>query len=113
VSSRVEVDTRELDAGLRQLVTGVSRGIGPVAGRTAQQVAGRVRALVPVRTGRLRRTVTSEQVGPTATVHYGGGLPYAHYIDGRTGATTRGTEGAGRTFYAGCWALGATEVGRL
>jgi hypothetical protein len=111
--TRVEVDTRALEAGLRQLVTGVARGTGPVAGKTANAVAGRVRALVPVRTGRLRNTVTAEQVGPTATVRYGGGLPYAGYIDGRTHATTRGTEGAGATFYAACYALAAVEVHRL
>jgi hypothetical protein len=111
--TRVEVDTRELEAGLAQLMRGVDRGIGPVARGTAQSVAGRLRPMVPVRTGRLRATVTVTATSTEAAVHYGGRLPYAGYIDGRTGATARATEGAPRTFYASMYGLGAMEVRRL
>jgi hypothetical protein len=110
---RVEVDTRKLDAGLRQLTRGVDRGIGPVAGRNANTVADRLRPLVPVRTGRLRNTVRAERRGDTGLVHYGGTLPYAGYIDGRTDATARALDGAPESFHDDMRALGAREVGRL
>lgn len=110
---RVEVDTRDLDAGCKQLTRGIDRGIGPVAGRNARAVADRLRPLVPVRTGRLRNTVKAEQRGDTGIVHYGGSLPYAGYIDGRTDATAQALERAPESFYDDMRALGAREVGRL
>jgi hypothetical protein len=67
--TRVEVDTRELEAGLSQLVRGVDSGIGPVTNRTAQSVAGRLRPMIPVRTGRLRATVQVTATSRTAEVH--------------------------------------------
>ena len=113
MSGRVEVDTRDLDAGCKQLTRGIERGMGPVAGRTARQVAQKLRPLVPVRTGRLRNTVMAEQSGNVGTVHYGGRLPYAGYIDGRTGATVQALEGAPDDFYGAMRTLGAEQIGRL
>jgi Bacteriophage HK97-gp10, putative tail-component len=109
----VELDTRELDAGLAQLLRGIDGGLEPAAARSANSVAARLRARVPVRSGRLRATVRAETSGDGATVHYGGGLPYAGYIDGRTGATDDALDGAARTFYGAMHELAAREVHRL
>jgi hypothetical protein len=113
VSNGVEFDTSDLDKGLRQLTRGVDRGIGPAAQRSANAVAKQLRPLIPVRTGRLRRTVTVTKDGDSATVHYGGTLPYARYIDGRTGATEQATQNAPDDFYREMHELGAKEVQRL
>lgn len=111
--ARVEIDTRELVAGMRQLGAGLDRGISPTAGQTANAVADRLRRLVPVRTGALRNSVSTERIPDGAQVHYGGRLPYAGYIDGRTGCTTSALEGADREFYDAMQTLGAREVKRL
>lgn len=110
---RVEVDTRELEAGIRQLGRGLDAAGPRVASSTASSVASRLRGMVPVRTGRLRNTVTVSRLDAGAAVRYGGGLPYAGYIDGRTGATERATQGAPAAFHTAMTAAAATEVRKL
>lgn len=110
---RVEVDTSELEAGIRQLARGLDDAGPRVGGATAATVASRLRGMVPVRTGRLRATVATSRLVDGAAVHYGGGLPYAGYIDGRTHATDRALSGAPLMFRTAMAAAGAVEVRRL
>ena len=110
---RVEVDTSDLERGIRQLAVGLDAA-GPRAGMTsASSVASRLRANIPSRTGRLRGTVTTSPVPAGAAVHYGGGVPYAGYIDRRTSATERALQGAEPTFSAAMYAAAAAEVRKL
>jgi hypothetical protein len=110
---RVEVDTSDLERGVRQLAAGLG-GTGRTVGTAqASVVAGTLRSLIPRRTGRLVTTVTVQSVTDGAEVHYGGGLPYAAYIDHRTGATDTATAGAEASFAAAMYAAGAVQVNRL
>lgn len=109
----VEFDTTDLERGARSLVRGVESRTGPVASRTAQEVASRIRSGVPVRTGRLRATVSVSTERAGSSVHYGGGLPYANYIERRAHAVEDGISGADEQFERAMTALAALEVSRL
>jgi hypothetical protein len=112
MTGRVEVDTSRLV----RAVAGIGRGIGrngPAAARaTATAVASELRAGVPFRTGRLRGSVTVVRNADGAAVSYGAGVPYAAYIDSRTGAVSSAVSGSGRTFTRACEQVAATEVRR-
>lgn len=110
---RVEVDTKELVRGVRQLADGLERAVVPTAASTADGVARRLRPLVPVRTGALRSTVGTSTTGDGAEVHYGGDLPYARYIDRRTNATTTALAGADRDFADAMTGAAEREVRKL
>jgi len=110
---RVEVDTTMLVAAVRQLTRGIDRGVGPVAERTAGDVARDLHGRIPKRTGRLAATVRTSHTNDGAQVHYGGTLPYANYIANRTGAVDDARAGADHDFKMACETLAATEVRRL
>jgi hypothetical protein len=109
----VELDTAAFDAGVKRLLVGIDRGVGPAAERTARAVAEQLRNLTPARTGRLRATVTVTGDADGASVHYGGDLPYAGYIDRRTDATATATQGADRRWLDAATRVAADQVGRL
>lgn len=109
----VELDTRELERAVRSLTRGLDARTGPAASATASEVAGRIRSATPVRTGRLRSTISVTSTREGASVHYGGSLPYADYIDGRTNAVADGIAGAPDSFAGRMHALAASEVARL
>jgi hypothetical protein len=111
--SRVEVDTSGLERALRGFAGDLERA-APAAGMTqAVAVADRLRVRIPVRTGRLRRSVAVVRHPDGGAVSYGAGLPYARYIDRRTGATAAATAGAGRDFHAECENVAAHEARKL
>jgi hypothetical protein len=109
----VELDTRELEAGVSQLVAGIRRKVTPAAAGTANTVAGRLRSALPRRTGRLQSSVSVTALHDGAEVHYGAGVPYASYIDGRTGATDSALLGCQATFLGVMRTVAASEVRRL
>jgi hypothetical protein len=106
----IEVDTSALERGIAQIARGCQAGTVPAAVATASRVAGRLRDSLPVRTGALRATVavSTEQAG--ASVSYGGSLPYATYIDRRTGATSSATSTAEAEWYAAALLIAEREV---
>jgi Bacteriophage HK97-gp10, putative tail-component len=109
----VEVDTTALERGARQLAAGLERASARVGSSHAAQVASTVRARVPVRSGRLRSTVVAAPTTNGGTVSYGGGLPYANYIEHRTGAVAGALAGAPQAFGAALTVAAAAEVNRL
>jgi hypothetical protein len=110
---RVELDTRALDAGCRQLVTGIDRDDGLVAMKAAGVVAGRLRPMIPVLTGALLNTLRITSITHGAEGHYGGSLPYARRIDRRTNATATATAGAPSLYHQLATAMTAAEIRRL
>jgi hypothetical protein len=109
----VELDTRALEAGMRELARRLDAAAEPAAMRQAQQTASRLRDLVPKRSGRLAATVSSSAVNDGAQVHYGGSLPYASYIDGRTDCVARCQVGAETAFAGLMTAAAATAIRSL
>lgn len=87
----IEVDWSDVQRGVGRLVEGIDSGSRRAALEAATYTAGAIRPLVPVRTGALRSTVgVSDEAGDAVAVTYGGGLPYADYIERRTGAVEAG-----------------------
>jgi len=112
-SARVELDTRKFEAGVRQMMKGIERGIGPAAEETAQTVANRLTVLVPVDTGALRDSVSAGPIKGGAAVYYGGDLSYAGIIAARTGCTEEALEGSDEMFHEAQHDLAAREVRQL
>lgn len=110
---KVVVDTSKLARAVIRLERGIDQGAPVAAQRTATTVATDLRARVPVRTGRLRASVRTERTADGAQVIYGAGLPYATYIERRTGAVDAATSGADRDFQRACQTVAATEVRAL
>lgn len=109
----VEVDTSQLQRAMAQLAARLDAGGTAAARAQAENTAGRVRQNVPRRTGRLAATVQTTPDGDGWAVTYGGGLPYANYIDHRSHATERGLDGAQLQFHRDMEALARSEVARL
>jgi Bacteriophage HK97-gp10, putative tail-component len=109
----VDVDMSALTSGVRQLADGLERAGPRVAASHAQATAAAIRARVPVRSGRLAATVQTSAELHGATVHYGGGLPYARYIENRTQAVADGTAGTEARFADAMERAGAEEVRKL
>lgn len=113
MSASVEVDTSDVERGMRQLAAGLDASGTAAARRQAEATAGDVRRGVPRRTGRLAATVGTTPVDGGYGVTYGGTLPYADYIERRAHAVERGTSGAATTFGRAMQAVARTEVGKL
>ena len=109
----VEIDTSKLEAGIRALSDSIGRAIEPAALETATRIAADLRSMVPRRSGALANTVLATAEPGGAAVHYGGSLPYASYIDSRTGATEQATANAADTFHAACTAVAETAIRKL
>lgn len=114
MAASVTVDTAQLQRDTRRLVDGIRSGADTGARRQANETASRVSRNVPRRTGRLASTVgVVGEAGGGYGVTYGGDLPYANYIEHRSGAVAAGVEGAELTFTSAMAAVAAREVGRL
>jgi hypothetical protein len=109
----VEVDTSKMDRDLARLSTALDTGGRRTARAQAERTADQIRVNVPRRTGRLAGTVTVSSEGDGYAVHYGGSLPYADYIEHRSGAVADGTADADTDFRRALEALTVSEVGRL
>jgi hypothetical protein len=108
-SVSVEYDTSDLDRALRALASGLDRAVTRAETDQATRTAGEIRAETPRRTGRLAATIR----GGAGQVFYGGGLPYAGYIEGRTHAVAHATRGAPDAFYRACAQAAVNEVRRI
>jgi hypothetical protein len=111
--SSVEVDTTDLERGMRKLAAGLDRAGSRVGMSEASDTARDIRAQVPVLSGRLAATVTAVPVRDGAAVTYGGGLPYAGYIEGRAHAVEDGLDGAERSFHGAMSDAAEREVRTL
>lgn len=113
MTDRVEVDTSGLDRALRQLAVGIDRAASSTAMSEATRTANQVRQAVPRRSGRLAATVRAVPVDGGGAVTYGGSLPYAHYIEGRSHAVADALDGTAARFGAAMQRAAALEVGRI
>jgi hypothetical protein len=109
----IQVDATAVTRGMRQLAAGLDR-VPPRTGlEQATDTASRIRGQVPVRSGRLAHTVQAVRVPNGGAVTYGGGLPYAHYIEGRSHAVADGIAGAPEQFHGRMEHAAAREVNAL
>jgi hypothetical protein len=114
VSSKVEVDTRALIAGVRKLAAGVTDAAPTAARKAAQTAATNIRSGLPVRTGRLAGSVvvvTDPEGG--YGVSYGAGVTYARPVAARTGAVAAGIQGVPDEFARDCKTAAERTVARL
>jgi len=113
VAASVELDTARFVADMRRFGAGMERVANTEPARAAANTAGKLRQRLPRRTGRLAGSVhTTDETGG-AGVSYGAGVPYARYIDRRTGAVDAATAGAGPAFALACAVATAREVGNV
>ena len=110
---RVEVDTDALVADVRRLAAGLARVASEEPADAAERTAGRLREILPRRTGRLASSVSVVRDERGAGVTYGSGVPYARYIDRRTDATSRALSGQDALYVAGCKSGADREARRL
>lgn len=122
----VELDTRELEAGIRQLAGGIGRRISPVALAQATETARRIRSPMPRRSGYAASSVTVRRGragGAIADASVTAGAPYFGWLNwgGTRGRpyvsagryTGPALAGAGATFHAACSAAAAQEIRHL
>lgn len=113
MAARVEVDTTELDAAFSSLSRGLTVGGRELTTKAATKTASEIRGKVPVRSGRLAATVGTRPDGLGTAVTYGGGLPYARYIEKRTNAVGSSVEGARAEYTREAFSLAAREARKL
>lgn len=110
---QVEVDTRDVSRMVDRLGTGIDRLVPRTAMTVASSTSRTIRADTPRRSGRLAATIGPVSVPDGAAVTYGGSLPYAHYIEGRTHAVANGVREADSRFVAACQTATQREVNGL
>lgn len=113
MTARVEVDTRALVAGVRKLADGVADGAPSAARKAAEDTAAKVKALTPVRTGRLASSVGVEAENDGWGVTYGAGVSYARPVAARTRNVADGIAGAADAFARDCKTVAERQVARL
>jgi Bacteriophage HK97-gp10, putative tail-component len=94
----VAVDTSQFTRDMRTLTTGLKEGSDTVAHQQAGRTADKTRANTPVRTGTLQSTVGVTPSMGGWGVTYGGGLPYAGYIERKRHPVRKGARGARTEF---------------
>ncbi len=112
-TQKVTVDTTHLQRDMAQLQAGLERGGDRVAQAQAFRTMGRVAAATPYRTGALFSTVSYTQVQGGWGVTYGGGLPYAGYIEKHRHPVRKGARGSRTEFRKALEELARTETRRV
>ena len=107
------VDTSGLDRALAGFVDELEREAPRVGMAEATATANAIRAGVPRRSGRLAGTVGAEHTPGGGAVTYGGGLPYAAYIERRAHAVARALAGAPGRFRSSCARVAADAAARV
>lgn len=122
---KVELDTAELEAGVRQLAAGLERSSAATTLAAATDAADRIRAAMPKITGAAASSVTVERgrPGPVTDaavsassvyfgwLNWGGTRGRAYVAEGRY--TGPAVAGAAKRFQAACMAAAAGEIHRL
>lgn len=109
----VEVDDSALRRAVAQLARGIDDGAARAGMDQATDTARQIRDNVPRRSGRLAATVHPVRTDGGGAVTYGGSLPYARYIEGRTHAVRDGVQGADREFVRACERVAEKEANRI
>lgn len=109
----IEVDWSDVQRGVAHLVDGLDEGAKRTAREAAVRTAAAVRPRVPMLTGRLRSTVEVVDVPDGAGVTYGGGLPYATYIEHRSGAVEDGVAATSDDYGRAAVEMARREVRKL
>jgi hypothetical protein len=113
VITRVEVDDTDLLRALAQFGRGIESQVDRVGFGQASTTAADIRERVPVRSGRLAATVRPVRDAQGGAVTYGGALPYARYIERRTGAVAAAVAAGTARFPRDCEAAAETEARRI
>jgi hypothetical protein len=109
---RVEVDDTAARRALDQFASALPPLVDRVGMRQAADTASEIRRNVPVRSGRLAATVGPVRSDNGGAVTYGG-LPYAHYIEGRSHAVAHALDGADTQFWRALETATETEARRV
>lgn len=109
----VEVDWAPLDRAMRQLSDGIDEGARREARDAANAAAAAIRPRVPVLTGALQSTVEVNDLPDGGEVSYGGGLPYAAYIERRSHAVEEGVAVASDQYERAALEMARREVRKL
>jgi hypothetical protein len=110
---RVHLDDSDLRRALQQLSAGIGRRSERTGYTQAVSTASRIRGRVPVRTGRLAATVHAGPSSGGGSVTYGGGLPYARYIEKRSHAVRDGLRGVDVQYQRAMSDVAETEARRI
>lgn len=109
----VEIDTSHLTRDTRRLVDGITRASTDAARRAALDTAQVIASRVPVRTGALRASVTTEAVPTGYAVVYGAGLRYAKPVEARFHPVNSSTADGERRYRDAATAAVVAEVAKL
>jgi Flp pilus assembly protein TadG len=109
----VDIDTTALVAATKKLEQGLDSGGKAGARLQADTTARDIAQAVPRRSGRLAGSVRVVADGDGFGVSYGEGIPYASYIERRSGAVDQAVAGADERFARAMLALAGVQVGRL
>lgn len=107
---RVEIDTAELERYAARLADNLTAHGPDLARRHAERVAQQIRGNVPRRSGRLAASVKVNNERDGSAVEYGGGVPYATYIEHRTSTVADATDDAAEPFYRDAVQLAESEA---
>ena len=107
---KVSVDTRQLLRDTKDLARGLEGGSDHVSHEQAFRTGGKIGAKTPYRTGALYRTVDVVAVHGGWGVTYGGGLPYAGYVENLKHPVRSGMRGCRTEFKRALEALARQEV---
>ena len=113
MASSVTLDTSDLIRVCRQLETRIGRVVDDTSRSVAAGTAAAIRADVPKRSGRLASSVGSVDQPDGAAVTYGGGIPYANYIERRSHAVANNVRDAESRFVTAITTATVREVNSL
>jgi hypothetical protein len=108
-----EVDDSALIQALARLSARIEAAVDRVGMDEASRTATQIRDTVPKRSGRLAATVHPVRINNGGAVSYGGSLPYAAYIEKRTGTVAGAVRTAGPHYVRAMQAAAETETRRI
>lgn len=109
----VDVDASAVHRGMAKLAGDLPTVAQKAALDEAKRVRARIVPNVPRRSGRLVSTVDVVTIPDGAAVSYGGGLPYAAYIERRSHAVARGVVGAADEYHRAAVTAAEQLIGSL
>jgi hypothetical protein len=113
VNLSVEVDDSDLARDLARFRAGIDAHAEAVGQAQAATTAAEIRAEVPRRSGRLASTVHSVRVDGGGAVSYGAALPYARYIERRTGIVAAASARGAARYRTACQTAAEQEARKV
>jgi hypothetical protein len=112
-AGKVVIEPSHLVGDTRRLAADLKQGGDQVSHNQAFRTGGKIGAATPYRTGALFNTVAVRQVAGGWGVTYGGGLPYAGYIERLRHPVRKGCRGSRTEFRRALEQLAAQAVRRV